>query len=619
MRELPFVAVPFVAVLLGAFLSLSPVRGQAFDCILLNDDNTNLFVPPDACFMEPLAGKWCDCVRSAFTNPVRGEVSGFQQAVVWVIGEPGIGNHRVEVPAGTLDLGGLKAGDVLGEVIADELIPGSFPFVGGEFFTVKIEIRVTAAGPGAVDFDVNVTSTTAGVRLALGYDPTEERHAFGHTYSGRLAALGPGKGFTLEYRYAREEIRDDPERRPGLDVNEAGSPTFTIPLLFNFFSAASGIYTLPDAPSVGARTTLRRFTDTTLDEIVELAAADLCEVIADQDPCKVFDESFDLPAAQPPNRRPTAEINMLDGLALTVLPDPVELQTYCGRARVLLRGRNSRDGDGDIQPLGYAWFVKQGPQGAAIPAHTVDFKDTQVFFSRAGEYEISLRVDDGGAENATDEASVHVNVRSDFDSNVPPTAVISSTPDPPEVRIEGGLAAVTLDGTGSSNGFQGEDDCSQELTYLWRQIGGPAGAEIRIADPTEESTRVELQAPGLYAIELEVDDGSQENSTDSAVINVMVLGESPEPLFRRGDSDGDGKLSLTDAVRALNWLFLGAAAPTCLDAADTDDSGVVNISDPIQVLQFLFLGGGAPAPPGPEECGRDGGVDGLETCRYEKC
>jgi len=60
-------------------------RGQAFDCVLLNDDNTNIFTIPDECFTLPENATWCNCVRSLLTNPVKGEKSGFNQAIQWIV------------------------------------------------------------------------------------------------------------------------------------------------------------------------------------------------------------------------------------------------------------------------------------------------------------------------------------------------------------------------------------------------------------------------------------------------------------------------------------------------------------------------------------------------------
>jgi hypothetical protein len=77
------------------------------------------------------------------------------------------------------------------------------------------------------------------------------------------------------------------------------------------------------------------------------------------------------------------------------------------------------------------------------------------------------------------------------------------------------------------------------------------------------------------------------------------------PVFRRGDSNGDGNLNITDGIYVLNFLFLGGPTPPCLEAANPNDDQAVNITDGIYVLNFLFLGGPAPAPPGPDSCGRD--------------
>ncbi len=79
-----------------------------------------------------------------------------------------------------------------------------------------------------------------------------------------------------------------------------------------------------------------------------------------------------------------------------------------------------------------------------------------------------------------------------------------------------------------------------------------------------------------------------------------------EPRFTRGDTDGNGKLELTDGIRVLLFLFLfqGEATPGCLDAADVDDSGQIQLTDGVRVFLFLFAGGAAPAAPFPE-CGID--------------
>jgi hypothetical protein len=84
--------------------------------------------------------------------------------------------------------------------------------------------------------------------------------------------------------------------------------------------------------------------------------------------------------------------------------------------------------------------------------------------------------------------------------------------------------------------------------------------------------------------------------------DVEVLIGPPFPsFFLRGDTDGNGDVDITDAIRILSYLFTGGAAPVCLDAADVNDRGQVDISGAIGILSYLFIGGAAPAVPFPKE------------------
>jgi hypothetical protein len=85
----------------------------------------------------------------------------------------------------------------------------------------------------------------------------------------------------------------------------------------------------------------------------------------------------------------------------------------------------------------------------------------------------------------------------------------------------------------------------------------------------------------------------------------------PGGRFKRGDTNGDGALNITDGVFVLNFLFLGGKAPPCKKAADTDDSGGLNITDGVYILNFLFTGGKAPPAPYPL-CGLDPTEDLLD-------
>ncbi|HLU47828.1 MAG TPA: dockerin type I domain-containing protein, partial [Planctomycetota bacterium] len=89
---------------------------------------------------------------------------------------------------------------------------------------------------------------------------------------------------------------------------------------------------------------------------------------------------------------------------------------------------------------------------------------------------------------------------------------------------------------------------------------------------------------------------------------------SDDVPFLRGDVNGDGVVSLSDAVMSRRFLFLGEPL-NCRDAADADDSGDVDISDPIRILRTLLAGD--PPPPAPfPTIGADPTPDSL-ACAYD--
>jgi hypothetical protein len=94
-------------------------------------------------------------------------------------------------------------------------------------------------------------------------------------------------------------------------------------------------------------------------------------------------------------------------------------------------------------------------------------------------------------------------------------------------------------------------------------------------------------------------------AAQARVCNLELVPVAAKPSFRRGDTDSNGSLELTDAIALLNYLFLGTSRPECLDAGDFGDDGTADISDAIASLGYQFLGGPAPAPPGPTDCGVD--------------
>jgi PKD repeat protein len=89
-------------------------------------------------------------------------------------------------------------------------------------------------------------------------------------------------------------------------------------------------------------------------------------------------------------------------------------------------------------------------------------------------------------------------------------------------------------------------------------------------------------------------------------------------VFRRGDSNTDSALDISDAIFTLSYLFADGASPSCGDAADSNDDGVLDIADAIAMLSHLFAAAGdLPAPFG--QCGIDPTVDELGCLEYAGC
>jgi hypothetical protein len=116
----------------------------------------------------------------------------------------------------------------------------------------------------------------------------------------------------------------------------------------------------------------------------------------------------------------------------------------------------------------------------------------------------------------------------------------------------------------------------------------------------------------------------QFNARDDAgrLDNVRVLGvppAPPPPRFRRGDSNGDRVMDLSDAITTLGFLFLGEPRSLeCEKSADSDDSGVLDLTDVLAVLNHLFLAGPAPPPPF-DACGADPTADALGCAGQAGC
>ncbi len=102
--------------------------------------------------------------------------------------------------------------------------------------------------------------------------------------------------------------------------------------------------------------------------------------------------------------------------------------------------------------------------------------------------------------------------------------------------------------------------------------------------------------------------------TLASVVTLLILSlvsVSAEDRFRRGDSNGDGTVDLSDGIRLLLSLFDQVGMPSCADAADANDSGALDLADAVFTFEFLFNGGAVPPAPGVTQCGDDPTPDDL--------
>ena len=67
----------------------------------------------------------------------------------------------------------------------------------------------------------------------------------------------------------------------------------------------------------------------------------------------------------------------------------------------------------------------------------------------------------------------------------------------------------------------------------------------------------------------------------------------------------------------LNFLFQRGESPPCLKAADSNDNGRLEVTDAIRVIRFLFGGQGSFPPPA--TCGPDPSADVLGCESFPGC
>jgi subtilisin-like proprotein convertase family protein len=163
-----------------------------------------------------------------------------------------------------------------------------------------------------------------------------------------------------------------------------------------------------------------------------------------------------------------------------------------------------------------------------------------------------------------------------------------------------------------------EDDDADVFPEPVDGNGAPAGPAPEASPATRLSVFAGSHPNGQWRLYV-VDDDVLDAGRIGGGWSLTIRTAAQAPPFRRGDSNQDAAINLTDAVWTLSALFLGGAQPACADAADADDDGSVNIADAVYTLNHLFRGGPEPPAPGPAACGSDPTGDDLPCLPPPQC
>jgi hypothetical protein len=263
----------------------------------------------------------------------------------------------------------------------------------------------------------------------------------------------------------------------------------------------------------------------------------------------------------------TAQLIVHDG-AVESAPDTVVLSTVNSAPAanagpdqtgvvgqlIQLDGSGSSDVDGD--PLTYQWTLLTQPSGSnATLTNATDVNPT-LTLDKPGSYTAQLVVNDGTVNSAPDAVVVStVNSAPAADAGLDQTGVVGQL--------------IQLDGSGSS------DVDGDSLTYQWSFTSIPPGSTAALSDPAMVAPTFVLDRPGVYVVQLLVNDGDAGSAPDAVTISTInskpVANAGPDLDAQVGDTvqlDGGGSTDADGDALSYQWSL--ASAPAGSSATLTD-------------------------------------------------
>jgi RHS repeat-associated protein len=229
---------------------------------------------------------------------------------------------------------------------------------------------------------------------------------------------------------------------------------------------------------------------------------------------------------------------------------------------VTLNGSASTDADGDS--LTYAWTLLSKPTGSQAVLSSSTAVNPSFLVDKPGEYTLQLIVNDGKMDSGPD--SMTISTR-----NSAPIAQAG-----PDQTAQVGVA-VTLDGSAST------DVDGDPLTYRWTLPVKPAGSQASLNNSSAISPVINPDRPGIYEVELIVNDGQVDSAPDRVTINTEnskpVANAGVDQVVQLGQTvtlDGGASYDVDGDPLSFKWSF----------TTRPSDSTAIFTDPQLQVMQF---------------------------------
>lgn len=239
-------------------------------------------------------------------------------------------------------------------------------------------------------------------------------------------------------------------------------------------------------------------------------------------------------------------------------------QTAAVGSTVYLDGSASADNEGD--PLRFTWDFVQKPAASTASLLNASRPDASFIIDQAGDYILSLRVNDGQLDSEPDTIRIST-------SNSAPVA---------NAGIDQTVAqgdAVVLNGSASS------DVDGDLLQFTWSFLTRPTNSQAGFLGADTVNPKFTVDELGVYRIQLIVNDGQRNSPPDSVVITT----ENSIPVAHAGDDQTafvnstimlDGSMSSDSDYDALTYQWSILYKP---------EGSMAVLSDPVQVQPSISI------------------------------